>query len=89
MSVGTRDRCVANVGCCESRGGYPFSGVRLNNSCGVELGDRITGRCEVAGVVIQPLPVLLFAVMMLQLNAIGAHTADRVPPETMVDNAFR
>jgi hypothetical protein len=73
MSVGARDRRVANVGCCESRGGSPFSsGVRLNNSRGIELGDRIAGpgrvRWEVAGVVIPPLPVLLVAVVLLQLN---------------------
>jgi hypothetical protein len=72
MSVGMRDRRGANVGCCESRGGSPFSsGVRLNNSRGIELGGRIApGKmmCEVAGVVIPPLPVLLFAVVVLQLN---------------------
>ena len=72
MSVGARDRRVANVGCCESRGGSAFSsGVRLNSSRGMELGDWIVGpgkvRCEVAGVVMQP-PILLVAVVLLQLN---------------------
>jgi hypothetical protein len=73
MSVGARDRRVANVGCCESRSGSLFSsGVKLNSSRGIELGDWIVGpgkvRCEVAGVVMPPLPMLLVAVVLLQLS---------------------
>ena len=41
-------------------------------SCGMELGDWIAGpgkvRCEVAGVIITPPPVLPFAVVVLQLS---------------------
>ena len=43
----------------------------MNSSRGIELGDWIVGpgkvRCEVAGVVI-PLPMLLVAVVLLQLS---------------------
>jgi len=71
MLVGTRDQHMANVGCCESRGGSPVSDVRLNNPHGIELGDRIAGpgkvRWEAAGMVIHPLPVLLVVIMLLQL----------------------
>jgi hypothetical protein len=70
MMVGTRDRRVANVGCCKSKGGSPLpSCVRLNSLHGIEPGDRIAGpdkvRCEVAGMFIPLLPVLLFAVMLV------------------------
>jgi hypothetical protein len=61
------------------------------------VGDWIAGpggvRCDVAGVVIPPLPVLMFAVSApAQLGigtAIRAHTANQVPPEMKVDNALR
>jgi hypothetical protein len=67
------DRRVASVGCYESKGDSPFSsGVTLNSSRGINLRNYIAGpgkvRCEVAGMVISSLHVLLFAVVVLQLN---------------------
>jgi hypothetical protein len=78
---------MANIDCCESGGGSSCpSGVRLNNSRGNELGDRIAGpgkvRCEVASVIIPPFPMLVrrrAAPAQLGVSAaIGPHTANRV-----------
>jgi hypothetical protein len=69
--------------------------VRLNSSCEIELGDRITGlgmvRFEVAGVFI---PVPLLAIMLFQFNWGLVLLSEFIPltessPETMVSNTFR
>jgi hypothetical protein len=50
-------------------------------------------RCEVAGMFIPPLPVLLSAVVLVQLNwglaLLSVPIPLTEPPETMVSNAFR